>query len=111
MILSVVMPVGRVDGFLVETLMSVQAQIFKDFELIVVCDVEIFDDVSDLNKYISLIEKWKSLNEQNIQSSLPGKLVETLDPIISLNLLCSWKGYIPEPWHAVYSSLLSSCNT
>jgi len=50
MILSVVMPVGRVDGFLVETLMSVQAQIFKDFELIVVCDVEIFDDVSDLLK-------------------------------------------------------------
>lgn len=48
MILSVVMPVGRVDDFLVEALMSVQRQIFTDFELILICGTEIFHDVSKL---------------------------------------------------------------
>jgi glycosyltransferase involved in cell wall biosynthesis len=51
MILSVVMPVGRIDDFLVETLVSVQSQIFKDFELVIVCDTEIFNDVSELLKF------------------------------------------------------------
>jgi glycosyltransferase involved in cell wall biosynthesis len=48
MILSVVMPVGRVDDFLVETLRSVQEQTFKDFELVLVCGTEIFHDLSKL---------------------------------------------------------------
>jgi glycosyltransferase involved in cell wall biosynthesis len=50
MILSVVMPLIRVHVFLIETLMSIQAQTFKDFELVIVCDTEIFHDVSKLLK-------------------------------------------------------------
>jgi glycosyltransferase involved in cell wall biosynthesis len=36
--LSVVMPVGRVDHFLRETLLSIESQTYRDFELIMVCD-------------------------------------------------------------------------
>lgn len=50
MILSVVMPVGRVDDFFDQTLLSVQAQTFKNFELIIVCDSAIYTDVSELLK-------------------------------------------------------------
>jgi len=46
--LSVVMPVGRVDQFLVETLQSVNAQIFREFELILICDSNIYDSLLSL---------------------------------------------------------------
>jgi glycosyltransferase involved in cell wall biosynthesis len=36
--LSVVMPIGRIDQFLEETILSVQSQTYRDFELIMVCD-------------------------------------------------------------------------
>jgi len=67
MILSVVMPVGRVDDFFFETLTSVQAQTFKDFELIVVCDTNIFDKVSDLLK-----SECYSFNYKIIHTTLRG---------------------------------------
>jgi glycosyltransferase involved in cell wall biosynthesis len=48
MILSVVMPVGRVDNFLVATLASVEQQLFRDFELILVCDNDLYSDLNGL---------------------------------------------------------------
>lgn len=36
--LSVVMPIGRIDQFLEETILSVESQTYRDFELIMVCD-------------------------------------------------------------------------
>jgi glycosyltransferase involved in cell wall biosynthesis len=36
--LSVVMPIGRIDQFLEETLLSVEDQTYRDFELIMVCE-------------------------------------------------------------------------
>ena len=46
--ISVVMPVGRIDPFLSETLANVNQQTFRDFELVVVCGMDILDDVSAL---------------------------------------------------------------
>ena len=46
--LSVVMPIGRVDRFLSLTLDSVEAQIYRDFELIVVCEADIVSEVTAL---------------------------------------------------------------
>jgi glycosyltransferase involved in cell wall biosynthesis len=48
MILSVVMPVGRVDDFLHQALRSLDEQSFREFELVVVCNSNIFDSVVDL---------------------------------------------------------------
>jgi len=39
--LSVVMPIGKIDQFLEETISSVQGQTFRDFELIMICDTSI----------------------------------------------------------------------
>ena len=46
--ISVVMPVGRIDQFLMPTLESVNAQTYRNFELILVCGSDVFDDLSDL---------------------------------------------------------------
>jgi|GEM_PF-2632050 len=46
--ISVVMPVARVDDFLLLTLDSVSQQTFDDFELIVVCSSDIYTDISKI---------------------------------------------------------------
>jgi len=50
--LSVVMPVGRVDQFLRETLLSIEGQTYRDFELIMVCDTSMR---SELEKFIGQV--------------------------------------------------------
>ncbi len=52
--LSVVMPVARIDKFLSETLLSVASQTFKDFELIAVCDSSLRDDLEAVLKRLPL---------------------------------------------------------
>ena len=52
--LSIVMPVARVDNFLNATLDSVQNQTYRNFELIIVCGIDIYQEVLNLmetNKY------------------------------------------------------------
>lgn len=46
--ISVVMPVGRIDKFLVPTLISVSEQTYRNFELILVCAAEINDELHEL---------------------------------------------------------------
>jgi glycosyltransferase involved in cell wall biosynthesis len=50
--LSVVMPVGRVDQFLRETLLSIEDQTYRDFELIMVCDTSMR---SELEQFIGQV--------------------------------------------------------
>ncbi len=46
--ISVVMPVGRVDKFLMPTLTSVSQQTYRNFELILVCSADIHDELQEL---------------------------------------------------------------
>jgi glycosyltransferase involved in cell wall biosynthesis len=52
--LSVIMPVARVDAYLLLTLKSVDAQTYRDFELVIVCDAGIkekIDSILNSNNY------------------------------------------------------------
>lgn len=46
--ISVVMPVGRIDKFLMPTLISVSQQTYRDFELILVCPADIYDELQEI---------------------------------------------------------------
>lgn len=59
MMLSVIMPIARIDNYLRETLFSVASQTFKDFELIAVCDCDLSDDLRLLFKELSLDFKYR----------------------------------------------------
>lgn len=52
--ISVVMPVGRIDPFLSLTLANVNQQTFRDFELVVVCGMDILDDLNALLRQMAL---------------------------------------------------------
>lgn len=60
--LSVVMPVARIDDFLSETLLSVESQTFKDFELILVCDSGLIDDLNGLLSQLPLSFEYKIIH-------------------------------------------------
>lgn len=62
MMLSVVMPIARIDGFLRETLLSVASQTFKDFELIAVCDSNLRDDLEVIFNGLSLDFSYKIIH-------------------------------------------------
>lgn len=46
--ISVIMPVARVDCYLETTLESIEAQTFRDFELVLVCDPGISDEIKQI---------------------------------------------------------------
>lgn len=62
MMLSVVMPIARIDKYLSETLLSVASQTFKDFELIAVCDSNLIDELRLLFEGLSLDFNYKIIH-------------------------------------------------
>jgi len=65
--LSVVMPVGRVDQFLRETLLSIEGQTYRDFELIMVCDTVIRLELEQLMGQVRVTFPYRIINTR-----LPG---------------------------------------
>lgn len=56
---SIVMPVGRVVDFLPQTLASIQAQTLRDFELLMVCDDAVRDDLLALLNQADVGFAWR----------------------------------------------------
>ena len=70
-----------------------------------------FDNENDLDTYCSVLDELRPWNIQNRHMLLPGDLLKDLDEKKSIEMLKSWKVYIPEPWQSVYIQLLSSAPT
>ena len=60
--ISVVMPVARIDAFLSETLLSVESQTYKNFELVMVCDSELGKDLIALVQGLSVSFQYKVIH-------------------------------------------------
>lgn len=56
---SIVMPVGRIEEFLPETLASIRAQTLHDFELVMVCDESFRSNLLDLLQREALDFPWR----------------------------------------------------
>jgi glycosyltransferase involved in cell wall biosynthesis len=60
--LSVIMPVNRLDDFLRQSLLSVNSQTFKDFELLLICNKNIENSLDSFIKSLNLDLKYKIIS-------------------------------------------------
>ena len=60
--LSVIMPVNRLDDFLRQSLLSVNAQKFKEFELLLICNKKIENSLDSFIKSLNLDLKYKIIS-------------------------------------------------